>query len=142
MKNLYTAHATTIGGRNGHSETNDKQLVLNLSTPGGNKPGTNPEQLFAAGYSACFGSAIEAVAKMQKTIVSEIKVEAEVSLNQDDKGGYFIAAVLNVTLAGVDDATAHKLVESAHQICPYSKATRGNIDVKLKVNDQPLAQAA
>lgn len=142
MKTLYTAHATTVGGRQGHSETDDKQLSLNLSSPGSGKPGTNPEQLFACGYSACFGSAIEAVAKKQQVSVSEIKVHADISLNQDEATGYSISAVLNVSLAGVDAATAQTLVEAAHQICPYSKATRGNIEVTLKVNDQPLKAAA
>ena len=142
MKTLYTAHATTIAGREGRSETDDKQLSLNLSRPGSGKLGTNPEQLFACGYSACFGSAIEAVAKIQKVAVSEIKVQADVTLNQDDNNGYFIGATLNVSLAGVDDATAKKIVEAAHQMCPYSKATRGNIEVKLQVNNQSLASAA
>ena len=142
MKTLYTAHATTIAGREGHSETDDKQISVNLSKPGGGKPGTNPEQLFACGYSACFGSAIDAVAKKQQVAVSEIKVQADVNLNVDDEGGYFISATLNVTLAGVDQATAEQIVEKAHHVCPYSKATRGNIEVTLKVNNEPLATAA
>lgn len=142
MKTLYTAHATTVAGREGHTETDDKQISLNLAKPGGNKPGSNPEQLFACGYSACFGSAIEAVAKKQQVAVSEIKVHADISLNQDDASGYSISAVLNASLTGVDSATAQKLVEAAHQICPYSKATRGNINVTLKVDGQPLAKAA
>lgn len=142
MKTLYTAHATTIAGREGHSETDDKQLSLNLSKPGSGKPGTNPEQLFACGYSACFGSAIDAVAKSQKIAVSEVKVQAEVALNQDDNNGYFLSVVLNVSLAGVDKVTAEKLVETAHQVCPYSKATRGNIGVILQVDNKPLSLAA
>lgn len=142
MKTLYTAHATTIAGREGRSETDDKQLSLTLSKPGSGKPGTNPEQLFAAGYSACFGSAIEAVAKKQQVNITEIKVQADVDLNQDDENGYFISATLNVTLEGVDAATARQLVEKAHGVCPYSKATRGNIDVTLKVNNQDVKRAA
>lgn len=142
MKNLYTTRATTIAGREGYTETDDKQLSLNLSKPGSGKVGTNPEQLFACGYSACFGSAIDAIAKKQNVKVDEIKVEAEVKLNQDDEGGFFIGATLNVTLAGVDKATAGKLVQAAHQICPYSKATRGNIEVRLQVDSTTLAQAA
>lgn len=141
MTVLYTAHATTIAGREGHSRTDDGKLDLKLSKPGSSGEGTNPEQLFAAGYSACFGSALDAVAKKQKAPVSEVKVQADVSLNQDD-GGYSISVVLNATLAGVDDATARQLVEAAHQICPYSKATRGNIPVELKVSGQPLKAAA
>ena len=142
MKTLYTAQATTIAGREGYTETDDKQLSLNLSKPGSGKPGTNPEQLFACGYSACFGSAIEAVAKSQKIAVNEIKVQAAVTLNQDDNNGYFISVELNVSWGGVDKATATKLVEEAHHVCPYSKATRSNIGVVLKVDNQPLAQAA
>lgn len=142
MKTLYTAHATTVAGREGHSETDDKKIVVDLAPPGSGKPGTNPEQLFACGYSACFGSAINAVAKKMQVAVQEIKVQADVSLNNDDAGGYFIAATLNATLKGVDQATAQKIVETAHTVCPYSKATRGNIDVTLKVDGQPLAKAA
>ena len=142
MKTLYTAHATTIAGREGHSETDDKQLSFNLSKPGSGKPGTNPEQLFACGYSACFGSAIDAVAKSQKVALSEVKVQAEVALNQDDNNGYFLSVVLNVSLTGVDKVTAEKLVEAAHQVCPYSKATRGNIGVILQVDNKPLSLAA
>lgn len=142
MKNLYTAHATTIAGREGQSQTDDGRLSVKLSAPGSSNPGTNPEQLFAAGYSACFGSAIGAVAKKQGIAPAEIKVEADVELNQDDNNGYFIAATLNVTLDGVDDATAKQLVEAAHQVCPYSKATRGNIEVTLKVKGQQLQSKA
>lgn len=141
MKTLFTAHATTIAGREGHTQTDDGAISLDLSMPGSGKPGANPEQLFAMGYSACFGSAIDAVAKKQQVKINEIKVQADVSLNTDESG-YFIGAVLNVSLAGVDAAQAKKLVEAAHQICPYSKATRGNIDVQLKVNNEPLKQAA
>ena len=103
---------------------------------------TRSEQLFAAGYSGCFGSAVAAVAKKQNIAIQEIKITADVSLNQDDNNGYFLAVTLNANLAGIDTAQALQLVEAAHQVCPYSKATRGNIDVTLKVNDKPLAQAA
>lgn len=142
MKTLYTAHATTVGGRDGQSQTDDGKLNLKLSRPGGAGNGTNPEQLFAAGYSACFGSAVEAVAKQKQVQVSEIKVAADVSLNQDDNNGYYISAALNVTLTGVDNAKAQEIVEAAHQMCPYSKATRNNIEVKLTANGQSLAKAA
>lgn len=142
MKTLYTAHATTIAGREGHTETDDKKISLDLSPPGGNKPGSNPEQLFACGYSACFGSAIDAVAKRDKASVGEVKVQADVSLNVGDDGGYFLTVALNATLAGVDDAAAKQLVEKAHQICPYSKATRGNIEVVVKANGQSISKVA
>ncbi len=142
MKTLYTAHATSIAGRAGHVETDDRKLSYDLSPPGGNGAGTNPEQLFACGYSACFGGAVEAVARKQQVKVGEVKVKADVSLNQDDQGGYFIGAILDVSIAGIDAAQALKLVEAAHQVCPYSKATRGNIEVTLKVNGQNLKAAA
>jgi Ohr subfamily peroxiredoxin len=143
MKQLYTAHASVTGGRNGNGKTDDGNLSVTLSSPGSGKSGTtNPEQLFACGYAACFGSAIEAVTKMEKATVGDITVNADVTLNQDDNHGYFLAVTLNVTIAGAEQAQANALVEKAHQMCPYSKATRGNIEVTLKVNDQPLAKAA
>mgnify|MGYP000149011967 CR=1 FL=1 len=143
MKTLYTAHVTTIAGREGQSQSDDGYINLKLSRPGSNVPNTtNPEQLFAAAYSACFGGAIEAVARKQNINVGEVKVQADVALNQDDNNGYFITAALNVSLSGVDNTTAQQVVAAAHQVCPYSKATRGNIEVTLKVDNQPLAQAA
>lgn len=141
MSVLYTAHATTVAGREGHSRTDDGKLDLKLSKPGGSGAGTNPEQLFACGYSACFGGAVEAVAKMQGVAVSEVKISADVNLHKDDSG-FYISAVLNAELAGVDQQTAEQLVAAAHQLCPYSKATRGNIDVTLKVSGEPLKEAA
>lgn len=141
MKTLYTAKAKAVGGRNGHAETDDKLLSLQLASPGGSKPGTNPEQLFACGYAACFGSAIEHVAKQQKLDVNNVEVGAEVTLNQDDNG-YFIGVTMNVSLPSLDAATAEKLVNDAHGVCPYSKATRGNIKVALRANGQSLRLAA
>jgi len=136
MKTLYTAHATAVGGRGGHVETDDKNLVLELASPGGktDKTGqvTNPEQLFACGYAACFGSAIEAVAKKQGVEVKDVSVTATVHLLQEESGGYRIGAALEVKVPGLDTNTTQKLVEAAHQICPYSKATRGNIEVEVK----------
>lgn len=136
MKNLYTARATSLSGREGHTETDDGKVSFDLSKPGG--AGTNPEQLFACGYSACFASAVEAVAKNEGQTISDVRVTAEIALNQDEKGGFFLGAVLDVSMAGVDDETAMDIVEKAHQMCPYSKATRGNIDVALKANDRPV----
>lgn len=142
MKNLYTAHATSVGGRSGHVETDDKRLSFDLA-PSNSKTGTNPEQLFACGYAACFGSALDAVAKAKKIeLGKQVTVNIDVNLNQDDKGGYFLAATINVSLPDIDNAQAKQLVSEAHHVCPYSKATRGNIDVQLKVNDQSLAKAA
>jgi lipoyl-dependent peroxiredoxin len=144
MKTLYTAHAKNTGGRHGHSETDDGALKVDLASPGAAdaKPGsTNPEQIFACGYSACFGSALEQVAKKQGVDASGAVVSADVSLNQDDNG-YFISVVLEVTVPSIDQPAAEKLVEATHQVCPYSKATRGNIDVTLKANGKSLAKAA
>jgi len=141
MKNLYTARATSTGGRSGHVETDDKRLAFDL-TPSDSKTGTNPEQLFACGYAACFGSALDAVAKKRGFDTGKATVQVEVALNQDDKGGYFLAATLNVSAPHLTKVEAEELVQAAHHVCPYSKATRGNIEVTLKVNDQPLKQAA
>ena len=145
MKTLYTAHATTKGGRNGHTETSDGALKLDLATPGAPnaKQGTtNPEQLFASGYSACFGSAIEAMAKKMNLDATDASVTADISLNQDEQTGYSISATLNVTLPKLQGADAEKLVEAAHNICTYSKATRGNVDVKLNINKSSDKKAA
>ena len=142
MTVLYTAHASTSAGRAGHTETDDKKIVLDLTPPGG--AGSNPEQLFACGYSACFGGAVEAVAKMHNaTLSGPVVVKADVSLNKEDSKGFFISVVLNATVPGVDADTARQFVQEAHEkICPYSKATRGNVEVTLQVDGAALKQAA
>lgn len=140
MTVLYTAHATATGGRDGKAETDNKALSVKITKPG-SSAGTNPEQLFACAYAACFGGAVGAVAKKHGKDASSAAVHADVTLNQND-GGFFIGATLNVSLPGVDKALAETIVQEAHEMCPYSKATRGNIEVKLKVNDQPVAKAA
>lgn len=135
MKTLYTAHSTVKGGRNGHGESSDGNLKFDLATPGAPKAkagSTNPEQLFSLGYAACFGSALEFVAKGQNIDTSQTSVTADVSLNQDE-GGFLISVGLNVSIPGMDKDAAQKLVEAAHRVCPYSKATRGNVDVVLNV---------
>lgn len=137
MKTLYTANATSIAGRGGNVETDDKRLSLQLGKPGSGV-GTNPEQLFACGYSACFGSAVEAMAKKHGIDAGKITIKAEVNLNQDEEGGFYISASLDAILPSVDQGKAAELVKAAHQICPYSKATRGNIDVVLKANGQAI----
>lgn len=142
MKTLYSSKATTVGGRSGHSRSEDGTLDFDLTSPGSGKPGTNPEQLFAAGYSGCFGSAVDLVCKMEKVSPGEVKITADVSLNQDDQGGYFLGVTLNADLPGLDQATAEKIVAKAHTVCPYSKATRGNIEVKLTANGNSLKAAA
>ncbi|QQR39965.1 organic hydroperoxide resistance protein [Devosia rhizoryzae] len=138
---VYTAHAHTTGGRTGTSKTDDGRLEVTLDTPkamGGNDgPGTNPEQLFAAGYSACFLGALKAVARGEKVKVpDETTIDASVSFGEnanEDAKGFNIAVELKVTLPGFDKAQAEDLVHKAHEVCPYSNATRGNVDVKLTV---------
>jgi osmotically inducible protein OsmC len=139
MKTLYTAEALTTGdGRNGHARSSDGRLDLNLAIPkemGGSGDGTNPEQLFAIGYAACFHSALRLVGSQEKADVTDSAVGARVSLGQIDNGGFGLAVELEVTLPNLDHAAAQQLTEKAHQVCPYSNATRGNIDVKLVVTD-------
>ncbi len=130
-KVLYTAKAHTTGGRDGASRTDDGRLDVTLSSPGTSGTGTNPEQLFAAGYSACFIGAMKAVAgKMKVALPADLAIDAEVDLGPIPNA-YGIAARLNVSLPGMDRAAAQALVDAAHQVCPYSNATRGNIDVTI-----------
>jgi Ohr subfamily peroxiredoxin len=132
-KVLYTARAHTTGGREGQSRTDDGRLDVKLTSPGGAGQGTNPEQLFAAGYSACFIGAMKAVAGKQKiTLPQDVSVDAEVDLGPAGQA-YGIAARLNVKVPGMDKAQARQLVDAAHQVCPYSNATRGNIDVQINL---------
>ena len=138
MPVLYTAHVNVAGGREGRAESDDKKLSVTLSRPAPGGTGTNPEQLFAAGYAACFASAVAFVAGQKKMETGAINVQSEVTLNQND-GGFYLEATLNFLLPGLDKDTAEKLVAEAHGVCPYSKATRGNITVTLKVNGNPIA---
>ena len=132
-KVLYTAHAHTTGGRDGASRTDDGKLDVKLSSPGTAGTGTNPEQLFAAGYSACFIGAMKAVAGMQKiTLPQDLSIDASVDLGTLAHG-YGVAVRMTVTLPGMERAAAQALVDAAHQVCPYSNATRGNIDVTITV---------
>lgn len=139
MKALYTAEALTTGdGRDGHARTSDGKLDLDLSIPkemGGSGVGTNPEQLFAIGYAACFHSALRMIARQDKADVTDSAVGARVSLGSIDGGGFGLAVELEITLPHVDHDTAVALTEKAHGVCPYSNATRGNVDVKLVVTD-------
>jgi len=136
-KVLYTAKALSTGAREGHAETDDKNLVVDFSAPGSGKPGTNPEQLFACGYAACYGGALAYMARQQKLDIGVPTIHSEVALNQDDNG-FFISAVLDVQLPNLDAAQAEALARAAHAFCPYSKATKGNIDVVLKLNGKAL----
>jgi lipoyl-dependent peroxiredoxin len=130
---LYTAKAHTTGGRDGGSRISDGRLDVKLSSPGGLGAGTNPEQLFAAGWSACFLSAMKVVAgKTKVTLPADVAIDAEVDLGTTG-GDYGLAARLNVSQPGVEREAAQALVDAAHQVCPYSRATRGNIDVTIHV---------
>jgi osmotically inducible protein OsmC len=132
-KVLYTAKTHTTGGRDGASRSSDGRLDVKLSSPGTAGGGTNPEQLFAAGWSACFIGAMGlAASKMKITLPADRSVDAEVDLGTTD-GAYFLQARLNVSLLGLDREVARALVDAAHQTCPYSKATRGNIDVVINL---------
>jgi osmotically inducible protein OsmC len=134
---LYRAQATANGGRDGRAVSSDKVLDIQLSTPkelgGGGGPGTNPEQLFAAGYSACFLGAMKFVAAQKKqTLPADTTVTGQVGIGQIP-GGFGIEVDLKVSLPGMDRAEAEQLVDAAHGVCPYSNATRGNIEVRLSV---------
>ena len=130
-KVLYTAHAHTTGGRDGASKTDDGRLSVTLSSPGTAGTGTNPEQLFASGYAACFIGAIKAVGGMKKIdIPADLSIDSSVDLGKI-AAGYSIAVRLDITLPGMDRVAAQELIDAAHQVCPYSNATRGNIDVTL-----------
>jgi lipoyl-dependent peroxiredoxin len=136
-KILYTAHATSSGGREGTAKSADGALDVKLATPkelGGNGAfGTNPEQLFAAGYSACFLGAMKHVAMMEKvSLPADTSIAADVGIGPIPNG-FGIQVAMKITIPGMERAAAEKLVETAHGVCPYSNATRGNIDVKLSV---------
>ncbi|WP_233866128.1 organic hydroperoxide resistance protein [Paraburkholderia adhaesiva] len=128
---LYTGKTHTTGGRDGVARSDDGRLDIKLSPPGGNGTGTNPEQLFAAGWSACFIGAIGRAAKERRVAVpADTAVDAEVDLGTGD-GGFFLQARLTVSLPGLPRGVAQELIEAAHQLCPYSKMSRGNIDVTI-----------
>ncbi|MEZ2294718.1 organic hydroperoxide resistance protein [Variovorax sp. RCC_210] len=130
---LYTGKTHTTGGRQGASRSSDGHLDIQLSPPGGNGTGTNPEQLFAAGWSACFIGAMGlAAGKLKVKLPADLAVDAEVDLANED-GQYFLQARLNVSLPGLDREVARQVVDTAHQTCPYSKLTRGNIEVELNL---------
>jgi len=132
-KVLYTAQTRTTGGRDGAARSSDGQLDVKLSPPGSNRPGTNPEQLFAAGWSACFIGAIGLAARVRKVqLPADLAVDAEVDLGTAGDA-YFLQARLNVSLPGLDRDVARALVDAAHQTCPYSKLSRGNINVELNL---------
>ena len=143
---IYTAHAHVTGGRTaGHGRTSDGALDVELRTPrelGGDVDGTNPEQLFAVGYAACFESALGAVARRRRLGLPDVAIDSSVMLMPTASGGYKLAVTLAVALPSIDDAVeASELVSAAHEVCPYSNATRGNIDVTLTANGHAVEPA-
>jgi len=142
-KILYTAAATVTGGRiEGHGKTTDGALEVDLRLPpelGGQGGGTNPEQLFAVGFASCFESAIGAVARRMRLEPEDVAIDSRVNLHPTPERGFKLSVLLIVTLTGVEGAQAKELVEAAHHVCPYSNATRGNIDVSITVNGEPVA---
>jgi|SRR5690606_11967906 len=139
MDVLYTAEALSTGsGRDGHVRTTDGRVDLDLAVPkemGGSGEGANPEQLFAAGYAACFHSALQAVARAQKVSVTDSSVGGRVGIGPNGQGGFQLEVLLEVSLPGLAREQAQALADAAHQVCPYSNATRGNIDVTISVVD-------
>jgi lipoyl-dependent peroxiredoxin len=135
---VYTASATATGdGRGGHTRSSDGVLDLDLAVPkemgGPGGPHTNPEQLFAAGYAACFHSAIKLIAGKQKLTLTDTAITVDVGIGPNGSGGFGLSVAIEAELPGLDEATAQGLIEAAHQVCPYSNATRGNVEVKLTV---------
>jgi len=140
---LYTAQAHVVGGRiDGHGRSSDGQLEVDLRVPtelGGKGGGTNPEELFAVGYAACFEGALTTVARRRKEEASDAAIDSRVMLVASEDRGFNIAVELDVSLPSIDDpAKAVELVRAAHRVCPYSNATRGNIEVGLTANGQPV----
>ena len=139
MKTLYTTGATAKGGRNGHVKSENAVLDLEVRMPkglgGANDDYANPEMLFAAGYAACFDSALNLVIRQEKIKTGETTVTAQVSIGQLENGGFGLAAALHANIPAVSLEMAQQLIEKAHQVCPYSNATRGNIEVKLTVSN-------
>jgi osmotically inducible protein OsmC len=140
---LYTARAAVTGGRiNGHGRTPDGQLELDLRLPqelGGDGAGTNPEQLFAVGYAACFEGALATVARRKKLETGDVSIDSQVMLVTTEERAFTVAVALDVSLPSIEDADAVELVRAAHKVCPYSNATRGNIEMTLTANGQPVA---
>jgi osmotically inducible protein OsmC len=135
---VYTAHATAVGGREGHAETDDQHVSVDFVAPGSGKPGTNPEQLFACGYGACFGGALAFIARPKNIQIGTPNIKIDVNLHKGDNG-FSLSAQLDVQLPpAIAQDQAEELVHATHKFCPYSKATRGNIDVKLLVNGQAI----
>jgi len=133
MKIFYKTRATSVGGRSGHAALDDGTLAFDLAAPGSGKTGANPEQLFAIGYAACFDNALKHVAEKQKLALAASKTSAEVGIGQNTTGGFALDVDLYVEIQGLNEAEATQLVEATHQVCPYSNALRGNVDVRLHI---------
>ena len=131
MKIFYKTRATANGGRSGRTSLDDGSLTLDLAVPGGDKAGANPEQLFALGYAACFDNALKHIAGLQKLPLAASQTSAEVGMGQTPDGGFKLDVDLHVTLTGLDPVQAEVLLAKSHQVCPYSNALRGNVDVRL-----------
>lgn len=136
MKIFYKTAATATGGRSGTSALNDNSFSVQMVSPGSGEAGVNPEQLFALGYAACFDSAMQLTAKQLKLDLSTAKTTVEVGIGQHAEGGYGLDLDIIVHLPGMARDTAQRLVEATHQVCPYSNATRGNIDVRLHIETE------
>ncbi|WP_194074455.1 organic hydroperoxide resistance protein [Paracnuella aquatica] len=145
IKPVYTAVATATGGRNGHVQSDNGVLDLQVRTPkamgGANDDYTNPEQIFAAGYSACFDSALNLVARQQRIKTGETAITAKVSIGPNETGGYGLAVELLVNIPGVNMEEAQQLADKAHQVCPYSNALRNNVEVKITVTNNEAVTA-
>jgi lipoyl-dependent peroxiredoxin len=145
-KILYTAEATVEGGREGSGRTNDDRLVVDLDVPtemgGSGGPGTNPEQLFAVGYAACFQSALLRIASGSKLDLGQSRITSRVSIGPDSQGPFGLAVTLDLDSPQLGREQAADLMARAHEVCPYSRATRGNISVELMVSGQPIAVTA
>jgi osmotically inducible protein OsmC len=142
VKVLYAAEATVTGGRDaGHGRSSDGALDVQLQAPselGGDGGGTNPEQLFAVGYAACFEGALKTVARREKLDADDVSIQSKVSLGPGEDKSFTIAVALDVTLPSMTEDQATEIVRAAHAVCPYSNATRGNIDVDLTANGRPV----
>ncbi len=140
MKAAYTATVTAQGGRDGHIESSDGILDIDVRTPkalgGPGGPFSNPEQLFAAGYAACFNSALNLMARIKHLSIGKARVQVSIGIGKDDSGHFQLSALIETNVPGVSLEEAQKLTEAAHEICPYSRATRGNIDVELRVTNE------
>ena len=139
-KVLYTAEAHVTGGRtDGHGKTSDGALEVDLRPPGDEQAGTNPEQLFAVGYAACFEGALAAIARREKVELGAVAIDSSVDLKAGDDRAFDVGVKLDVNLPDITDGEqAKQIVAAAHQVCPYSRATRGNIDVELVANGEPV----